>query len=50
MLLPPPCLLLLLLLLLLQMTFLDEQLPYLTGPARAALRGMDRKPISDLVA
>jgi hypothetical protein len=43
-------LLLLLLLLLLQMTFLDEQLPYLTGPARAALKGMDRKPISDLVA
>ncbi|WIA36589.1 hypothetical protein OEZ86_007879 [Tetradesmus obliquus] len=33
-----------------QMTFLHEQLPYLTEPARAALRGMNRKPISDLVA
>lgn len=38
------------LLLVSQLTFLDEQLPYLTGTARAALRGMDRKPISDLVA
>jgi hypothetical protein len=32
-----------------QLTFLEEQLPYLIPTARAALRGMDRKPISDLV-
>lgn len=34
----------------LQITFLDEQLPQLIDTARAALRGMDRKPINDLVA
>lgn len=32
------------------MTFLEEELPYLVDKARAALKGMDRKPISDLVA
>jgi hypothetical protein len=33
-----------------QLTFLEDQLPYLIPAAREALRGMDRKPISDLVA
>jgi hypothetical protein len=32
-----------------QLTFLGDQLPYLVPTAREALRGMDRKPISDLV-
>jgi hypothetical protein len=34
----------------LQLTFLEDQLPYLIPTAREALRGMDRKPISDLVS
>jgi hypothetical protein len=34
----------------LQLTFLEDQIPYLIPAAREALRGMDRKPISDLVA
>lgn len=33
----------------LQLTFLEDQIPYLIPTAREALRGMDRKPISDLV-
>lgn len=31
-----------------QMLFLEHLLPYLMGPARDAVRGMDRPPISDL--
>jgi superfamily II RNA helicase len=31
-----------------QALFLEHLLPYLMGPAREALRGMDRPPISDL--
>lgn len=32
-----------------QIVFHENLLPYLKEPARAALKGMDRKPISDLV-
>jgi hypothetical protein len=32
-----------------QLVYLDDQLPYLIDTARLALKGMDRKPISDLV-
>jgi hypothetical protein len=31
-----------------QARYLDSLLPYLIAPARDALRGMDRSPISDL--
>ena len=31
-----------------QALFLDHLLPYILGPARDAVRGMNRQPISDL--
>jgi hypothetical protein len=35
---------------LLQLKILEDQLPYLIPAAGEALRGMDHKPVSDLVA
>lgn len=31
-----------------QALFVEHLLPYIVGPARDAVRGMDRQPISDL--